>query len=167
MKWAGILLLALAITAFGLAKSAGLSRKARLLKTAEQLCRRVGEEMRLTGAAPADILAALSENTTFRELPFLAVFRETPPAQFHPVWKREAAVFCAKNGLNGEEVALLCDFGLSLGTTDLAGQRQLCEAFATRFSARQQEAADAYKDKGRLYASLGGIGGLAAALILI
>jgi len=167
MKWAGIGLVALAITAFGLLKSTRLSRQATLLKTAELLCLRVGEEIRLTGAPPVAILAALSKSDTFRMMPFLSAFRGVEAGAFHARWQREISAFSARTGLCAEDATLLSEFGCSLGTTDLAGQRQLCEAYASRFERRQQEAAEAYKEKGRLYASLGGIGGLAAALILI
>lgn len=167
MKGLGIVLLAAAFTAFGWQKSARLSAKAKALETLEQFCRRTGEEIRFTAAPPAQILAKIGEEETFRSMPFLREFHSVLPAQFHSTWKVKATQFAKENGLSREETACFCQFGAALGTTDLRGQQQLCAASEERFARFYKAAATDYAEKGRLYVTLGGISGAAAALIML
>ena len=167
MKWAGIGLLALAIAVFGLWKRATLSARVRVLKAAETLCRRVGEEIRFTAAPPAEILAKLAADSTLAQLPFLASFAAVSPGEYANRWKAETADFARKTGLSAEETALLSAFGAALGTTDTQSQQTHCAAFAERFRERWAAAEQEAGEKGRLYASLGGLGALAAVLVCI
>ncbi len=167
MKGLGIVLLAAALTAFGWQKSARLSSRARALQTVEHLCRRVGEEIRFTAAPPAPILAKIGEEEPFSSLNFLKEFSEISPEQFHDFWKKQATDFAKSKAFTKEETAAFCQFGAALGTTDLRGQQQLCETAKERFAQFHEAAANDYREKGRLYVTLGGISGAAAALIML
>ena len=167
MKWIGLGLVAIAVTAWGLEKTARLSARASALRAMERLCRRVGGEIAYTAATPPQIMARLSHDESLRELPFLAAFSAVSPAEFCGRWQEELDVFCRCRGLNAEETALCRDFGAALGTTDLSGQRTWCASCAEKLHDAGQNAGHDYAEKGRLYASLGALGGAAAVLILL
>lgn len=167
MKWIGLGLVALAVTAWGLEKTARLSARTNALRAMERLCRRVDGEIAYTAASPAQIMARLSRDTSLRELPFLAAFSAVAPADFCKKWQEELDAFCRCHGLNAEETSLCRDFGAALGTTDLNGQRTWCASCAEKLREAGQNAGRDYAENGRLYASLGALGGAAAVLILL
>lgn len=167
MKGLGICLLAVSLTVFGWVKSAALSRRVRLLQAVQTLCERMEQQLRFSPASPSEILTRVSADSVLRSLSFLKAFAAISPEMFHARWKREITLFCRKNGFSEEERTLLLDFGAALGTTDLYGQQRLCTAMAARFTQLYTAARAEAAEKGRLYASLGGIGGAAVALILI
>lgn len=167
MKGLGIVLLAAALTAFGWQKSARLAGRARTLQTVEHLCRRVGEEIRFTAAPPTQILTKIGGEEPFFSMPFLRNFCSVLPEKFHKTWNEQATQFAKATGLSNEETACFCQFGSALGTTDLRGQQQLCAATQERFAQFYKTAQEEYREKGRLYVTLGGISGAAAALIML
>lgn len=58
-------------------------------------------------------------------------------------------------------------FGAGLGTTDVEGQQQHCRYFAERLEEQLQTARTEAAVKGRLYISLGVMGGAGISLLLI
>lgn len=137
------------------------------LDAAKALCERVGSEIRFTAAPLPEILGALSKESTFRALPFLEVFCHTSPEEFHRIWENEATDYARKCGFSPEEQVFFKDFGCCLGTTDAVAQQELCNLYKERFERCHAKANEDYREKGRLYPSLAGLGGMAVALLLL
>ena len=157
--------LILAGAGLGLWKAARLAFRAQWLEEAVRLTRRAAEQIRFSAAPTQEWLRALSQSGEFRRLTFLQAAAICPPSDFHAVWRRETARLPAE--LTERDAELIRRFGESLGTSDIAGQLTLCEEYGARLEEQRDEARTQQREKSRLYGTLGLLGGLGAALLVI
>ena len=165
MKWIGMICLILAGAGLGLWKTARLAFRAQWLDEAVRLVRRAGEEIRFSAAPTQEWLRVLTQSGEFRRLTFLGAAATCPPSDFHTVWRRETAHLPAE--LSERDVELIRQFGENLGTSDVAGQLSLCEEYGARLEEQREEARAQQREKSRLYGTLGLLGGLGAALLVV
>ena len=130
-----------------------------------RLTRRAGEEIRFSAAPTQVWLRSLTQSGEFRRLTFLQAAATCPSSEFHAVWRRETAHLPAE--LTERDRDLICQFGENLGASDVAGQLALCEEYGGRLEEQRVQARAEQSEKSRLYGSLGLLGGLAAALLVV
>ena len=148
-KIIGIVLVVMSASLVGNGFAMRLFKRAELLRSAESLCREVGENIRFSGSPLKEIIAVSAE--MHNELQFLTDFPNIEPG--FPFAKKDATA--------------IREFFAGLGVSDLAGQQKHCEAYARRLARLQDEAEGEYKSKSRLYRVLGVFGGICAAVVLI
>ena len=130
-----------------------------------RLTRRAGEQIRFSAAPTQMWLKALCQSGEFRRLTFLQAAATCPPSDFHAVWRRETGRL--PSGLSERDRQLMCQFGERLGTSDVAGQLRVCEEYGRRLEEQREQARTEQRDKSRLYGTLGLLGGLGAALLVL
>lgn len=149
----------------GLWKAARLSWRVQWLDEAVRLTRRAGEQIRFSAAPTQVWLRALCQSGEFCRLTFLEAAAACPPSEFHAVWRRETRRLPA--GVTDRDAQLLGQFGECLGTSDVSGQLAACEEYGKRLEEQREEARAQQQEKSRLYGTLGLLGGLGAALLVI
>lgn len=130
-----------------------------------RLTRRAGEQIRFSAAPTQTWLRQLSQSGEFRRLTFLAAAATCPPSEVRAVWRRETARLPAE--LSEQDRQLIRQFGESLGTSDIAGQVAMCEEYGKRLEEQREEARAQQREKSHLYGTLGLLGGLGAALLIV
>lgn len=69
--------------------------------------------------------------------------------------------------LSDEELTMIVDFGMALGTSDIVSQRKNAEMATNRLLAHAAEISAVLKAKGKAYGSLGVLSGLALAIVIL
>ncbi|MBR3290286.1 MAG: stage III sporulation protein AB, partial [Clostridia bacterium] len=146
-------------------KTARLSWRTQWLDEAVRLTRRASEQIRFSAAPTQVWLRSLVQSGEFRRLTFLAAAATCAPSDFHAVWRRETAHLPA--GLSARDAELIRGFGERLGASDVAGQLAICEEYGKRLEEQREEARAGQREKSRLYSTLGLMGGLGAALLVL
>lgn len=86
-----------------------------------------------------------------------------PPVE---AWHRAVAGAGESDALTDRDCELLLHFGEGLGKSDVEGQLAHCAAFEELFADRLQSTRQELSVKGKLYSTLGMIGGAGLALML-
>lgn len=133
----------IASTAFGVAKSMALCERANKLSLLERYIKEVEDGIRFSGEEQGHLFKRLFNRPEFEPL--------------------------------GENFKELCDcdrkvandFAKGLGKTDTEGQRLYCDGYAQRIGRLKDIAEEEYRQKGKLYKTLGVLLGLSAALLCL
>ena len=165
MKWIGVICLIMTGAGLGLWKSARLAFRTQWLDEAVRLTRRAAEQIRFSAAPTQVWLRTLTKSGEFRRLTFIQKAAACPPAAFHAVWRQETEHLPTE--LTDRDRELIRQFGDGLGASDVAGQLALCEECGRRLEEQHEEARTQQREKSRLYGSLGLLGGLGAALLVV
>lgn len=124
----------------------------------------ISSEIRYSKTALNVIVHKLSENRGLARLEFLSRCRKMLESEAFPQsWKTSVE----KSQVNYEERVLLLSFGAGLGTSDVEGQLSNCELHKALFENNLQNAREQSNRFGKLYTSLGVLGGILAALIIV
>jgi len=86
---------------------------------------------------------------------------------FLQAWKKSLEDFKKRTRMETIYFQTSEAFGRGFGVTDAEGQLAHFDLYRLRYEEQLNEAREQYKRKGRLYILLGGLSGLAAALLLI
>lgn len=151
---------------------AGISFSERL-KSELELCRNI-REMLMTASmlirCRADdvyaISAELRQNKQLCRLTFLQEIPESysPEDDFREIWTN--AVNSQKN-LPEDEKKLLCDFGATLGNSDIEGQLVSIDTFSENAAVLEKKYSELYSQKGKLYRSVGMLFGVMVGILII
>ncbi len=151
---------------------AGISFSERL-KNELELCRNI-REMLLTSAViircRADdvykIGAELRHDKSLEKLTFLQKLPENynPEGNFREIWTD--AVNSQKN-LPEDAKRILCEFGTTLGQSDIEGQLVSIGALGENAEILEKKYSEMYSQKGRLYRSVGMLFGVMVGILII
>ena len=143
MRLAGSLLIAAAACGFGILLSLRLSLRVRKLQAAVRYIESIAERMRLGYELP-QILSSLKSEVYIKD----------------GRWQ-------GLDGLERREVNTLNSFLSALGSTDLLGQQHNASAHLASLREYLDEAKQQQRERQKLYLSLGVLGGLFLAVLLI
>lgn len=99
--------------------------------------------------------------------PMLSAFSNTKSLDFSSYWKTAISSIPKNYGLNNEDVAILNDFGKSLGTTDIEGQLNHIALYKDIFNQQLSKSKEEYREKSKLYKVLGFFTGSIIAIMFI
>lgn len=151
-----------ACTAVGLRQSRILKLRVENLGELEQLCTEISLEMRCA-APPLERLAESLHGEFARLLNIeLSNGRDIRGAWADSCEKLGKAAFCKT-----DERQLLKELGAALGTTSAESQLGLLELYRGRFSELRSAALEEYRQKGRLFRSVGALAGAGAAVLVL
>ena len=164
----GLVLIALTGLGTGVYASLSLRKRVEQLELCSRLIRWMETRIRYAAAPVGELIREAKNEPEFDRLSFVAqteacLCRGMPPSS---AWQK--ALEEDKSGwLSPQDRELLAGFGAGLGTTDVEGQQQHCRYFAERLEEQLQTARTEAAVKGRLYISLGVMGGAGISLLLI
>ncbi len=165
MKLLGLLILVVCGAYAGNAASSQLKRREALCRSVQCFLDELAVLMRCTCSPLYELMSVLNEKECFSSLTFLgtasALLRNGKP--FPVAWKEGVE---NDKSLPSDLTELLLTLSDSLGASDLEGQLVSIERTTTRLRFIQENALESYRTKGRLYRSLGVLGGISAALLL-
>lgn len=124
-------------------------------------------QLAFTMAEPAEILREIEQKKTVKDLTFLPVclsFHQNGMA-FPAAW-RESLKDPALDVLTEEERQILSDIGDVLGSTGLQGQLDQLHLLQIRLKNQLDVASQHYATSGKLYRSLGLMGGVLLVILL-
>lgn len=151
-----------ACTIIGLRQSRMLKLRAENLGELEQLCAQIELEMRCT-APPLEQLA----KSLHGEFARLLEAEIANGSDIRSAW----AASCEKLGryslCKSDEQQLLRELGAALGTTSAESQLGLLELYRGRFAELRMAAVEEYRQKGRLFRSIGALAGAGAAVLVL
>lgn len=118
-------------------------------------------------AAPLQEVLREAADGEFSRFPFLRKAAECSTEDLLSTWEKGIEEYAPTAGLSASDVRLWKDVGGIWGRTDRESQRESARVCEERLEEQLREARKVSSEKGRLCLSLGLIGGLAAALLLI
>lgn len=121
--------------------------------------------IRYTNAQIGDILLSASQNEAYGDLLFVidcASIQEN--GDFHSIWNKGVS---NQQCLTARDKELLIMLGDKLGETDADGQITFLEMILEMMTKQQQEASENYRQKGRMYRSVGALCGLAVGIMIL
>lgn len=168
MKWIGILAGGLAVILLGNSMAASLKEDVRLLHCIRKLFLRIERELAVRRLPTGQLLRELSEGEDFRSLPFLCEVRRqfTGQESLAVVWHR--ALAGQRNLLRLPEASeLLRECGGILGGSSWDSQIAAISLLRERLDLLIEAAQQRAEKEGRLWRSLGVLGALLLAVLVI
>ncbi len=167
MKWIGFLLTAAACAGVGQWAASQIHRRVHLLECSISLVEILKSQLSFTMAEPAVILREIEEKKALKDLSFLAVcLHLCKQGTAFPVAWRESLETDGLDPLTVEDRQILTDLGNVLGSTGLQGQIDQLNLLQSRLKSQLEAASQRYATNGKLYRSLGLMGGLLLVILL-
>ncbi|MBQ8515733.1 MAG: stage III sporulation protein AB [Ruminococcus sp.] len=163
LKLTGLLCIVLCGAGCGMAAASALKRQAVFCKTLCLFLEELEILMRWNGDTLPVLVDMLSQKPGYAPLRFLKEIRFSESEPFSDAWRR---AILEEHGLPEELSQLLLSLGDSLGTSDLEGQMKTLEGYQLQARHISRNAEEQYRTKGKLYRSMGILGGMSAALLL-
>lgn len=137
-----------------------------LLTLVGQMLEELSVQIRFRAATVYELLDYLSESVG--ELEFLCFARAELAAgeSFYCAWEKGLSLW-QNTALHDEDRALLLSIGAKLGDSDVEGQLSTIELHKQHLSALLLIATEQRQKKGKLYRSMGVLGGVFIAIMLI
>lgn len=166
IRFIGAIMIFFAVSFFGIYLSDNIKRKKERLEIEEKMIEEIAVMIRWNSLTLNEIAEELFKNKIFTNVKFLNVLSEycNDICSFPDAW--EKAVLLDGN-LSKEEQKILLEVGSTLGTTDKEGQLSALELYSTRIKKMQESEAEKYRQKGRMYRSLGVTAGAMIGIIII
>lgn len=162
LKAVGLCCVLLAGGLTGLQLSGQLRRRITRLETLVMLLEEMTSMLRYQAPTVRELLDALCGQARYAQLGFLHTAQATAQP-FGAAWQ---AGLAADRQLTPAERELLQGLGSTLGSTDLEGQLAAIALYRVRLDEQLAGAQAVYARKGRLYRSLGVLGGAMVAVLL-
>ena len=143
-------------------------QRVRALECCITLVELIKAELLYTLAQPASLMRELQKRQAVKELSFLSRC-DTLCRQgiaFPIAWRESVQESGKTMSLLAEDNELLLQMGELLGSTSLQGQIDQLERLKEQFHLQRERALEKYQTSGRLYRSLGILGGLAVVILL-
>ena len=149
----------------GIYYSFTLKRRVEFIESYISFISQMSEIIRFSGITLEEVLKKIHTYGIMEEIIKSVQFGLVCDKSFRKSWCE--AVDSQSNILNKSDIEILKDFGSVLGTTDIEGQTAHC-TLSVEFAKKNLAAAvEDYKTKSKLYRSLGLLGGVAVALMII
>lgn len=165
LKLLGIFLVIICGAGLGARASGRLKKNAELCVCVRTFLSELGILMRYSGDTLFTLFSMLHERQSIHELVFLNVLLNemSGGTDFPCAWRKAVS---GDKMLTPELSGLLLSLGECLGTSDIDGQLMSLERAQEELSAIYEGVLSQYRRKGRLYRSIGLLGGITAALLL-
>lgn len=165
IKLIGIICIVVCGAGIGARVSGNLKKQVELCVSVRTFLSELGILMRYRGDTLFELISELTERQRVQELTFLARVMEcmSNGMSFPFAWQKALS---EDKLLSCELVELLLSFGDSLGTSDIDGQLMCIERAEGELSVIYENALNQCHKKGKLYRSIGLLGGMTAALLL-
>lgn len=165
IKLIGIICIVVCGAGIGAIVSGNLKKQAELCVSVRTFLSELGILMKYRGDTLYDLISELSERQRVQELTFLVCVTEnmSDGMSFPCAWQKALS---EDKILSCELMDLLISFGESLGTSDINGQLMCIERAEEELSVIYENALSQCRRKGKLYRSMGLLGGMTAALLL-
>ena len=151
--------------ATGVWLSKRLKERERFMSSVILLIKELTVQIKYTNTEIGAMLKAASQNQAYQNLLFVtACTHISETGDFHPLWNDGVK---KQPYLTPTDRELLFALGDRLGETDLDGQLSFLELTCEMLKKQQQEAAENYRQKGRMYRSVGILCGLAAGIMVL
>lgn len=166
MKLFGILCIMLACTGAGMYAAAKLRYEVTAYERLISLTESCAAYIRCQCPELDELLLLLSEQPAFGAFGFLREISERLAPGMPPsaVW---CSAVCSDAAVPKGAQEILCSLGGVLGTTDIPGQLSAIELHCTRLKRAAEESRERCERQGKLYRSLGLLGGAMLALLLL
>lgn len=166
MKLTGILCIILACTGAGIYAARKLRQEVTAYERLISLAESCAAYIRCQSPELDELLAMLAEHPAYSSFHFLKAVSEklspeTPPSA---LWN---AAVCNDDAVPKGAQEILCSLGTVLGTTDTTGQISAIELHCTRLKRAAEESRECFQRQGKLYRSLGLLGGAMLAVMLL
>ncbi len=136
------------------------------LEEARTILLTLKQRLAFTLATPKELLSEVADSGRFKDCVFInAASSLCDETDFETGWSR--AVNQSEQAFEPEDIELICQFGSIIGKSDLETQQRQLEMLLQQLDEQIKGAKLKSEDKKRLYISLGTLGGLMAAVILI
>lgn len=172
LKTAGIMLLLIMSVITGCCAAEGLKKRVKSMKLLRVMLEKLCLMIRYEALEVTEIVHRLSEDKCFTGLEFteslneyVSEMAECGNMTFYEAWDR--AVSENTGSFIAEDVLLIRRIGSVLGSCDCDGQISALSLICAEADRLADEAAEQYKTKGRLYRSLGAVGGALIAMIAV
>lgn len=152
-------------TATGIWLSKRLKERERFMSSVILLIKELTVQIKYTNSEIGFMLKNASQNEAYQNLLFVtACAHLSENGDFHFLWNDGVK---KQPYLTSADRELLFVLGDRLGGTDLDGQLSFLELSCEMLKKQQQEAAENYRKKGRMYRSVGLLCGLAVGIIVL
>lgn len=165
MKFAGIALIFVAFTLFGIYKAGELRKRKVILSDIVLMLEKLITMIRFSGDDVFELCSALSSDSSLSSLGFLGSVSSDDEGDFSCGWKKSVDLWNAPVG--EEEKGLICDIGGVLGSTDADGQISVLSVYKSRFMSLSSAADEKYRNNSRVYCMLGALCGALTSIILL
>lgn len=151
--------------AAGIWFSKRLKERERFISSVILLIKELTVQIKYTNTEIGVMLKAASQNEAYQNLLFVTSCADiSENGDFHPLWNDGVK---KQPFLTPADRELLFALGDRLGETDLDGQLSFLELTCELLKKQQQEAAENYRQKGRMYRSVGLLCGLALGIMVL
>lgn len=164
---AGGILIVIACGGVGLLKSHSLGERLRMLTLLERLMEHFSTQIRFRSLTLEELLWECIKNPIFKELGFLETVSKdmSEGLTFKEAWQHGVGSW---NGpLNPGDKLLILSIKEELGVSDTEGQLAALALVLEQLKALAKEALEDYQRRGRLFRSLGVLGGIFISLLLV
>lgn len=163
------ILLAFITAAFGAIAGIYFSKRLRerenILAACVLLIRELSVQIRYTNSEMGEMLKSAAQNASYKKLLFVTGCEKTgEKGDFHRYWIEGTA---RQPYLTANDKELILSLGDKLGSTDLDGQLSFLEMTEEIFKEQQNQALADYRNKGKVYRSVGILCGLALGIIVL
>ena len=156
---------AVAVGAFlGFYGSFRLKKRVKKLTDCILLISQFRSSVRFSNCTVKEMLTQATENEQFSELTFLKKLSDCDGSELKTVWRNAVR---EETELSDDDKEALCGLGNTLGATDKEGQLLSFEQFSELLERHLEEANEEYQKKGRMYRSVGSLGGIAVGIVII
>ena len=151
--------------AAGIWFSRRLKERERFMSSVILLINELTVQIKYTNTEIGTMLKHASRNQAYQNLLFVTSCTDiNENGDFHPLWNEGVK---KQPYLTPADRELLLALGDRLGETDLDGQLSFLELTCEMLKKQQQEAAENYRKKGRMYRSVGFLCGLALGIMVL
>ena len=151
--------------ATGIWFSKRLKEREHFMSSVILLIKELTVQIKYTNAEIGNILKNASQNAAYQHLLFVTSCADiSENGDFHHLWNDGVK---KQPYLTPTDRELLFALGSRLGETDLDGQLSFLELTCEMLKKQQQEAAENYRKKGRMYRSVGLLCGLVAGIMVL
>lgn len=166
MKLTGILCIVLACAGAGAYASGRLRREVTAFEQLISLTESCAAYIRCQSPELDELMRTLAEQPSFGRFHFLKTVSEELSPGIPPSMIWNSAV-CSDSSVPKSAKEILCSLGTVLGTTDTPGQLSAIELHCHRLQRAAEESRERSERQGKLYRSLGLLGGAMLAVLLL
>ena len=148
--------------------SAGLSKRLTVLKTVNTMIEEISILIRYKASTVFEIMDTLCKDKRFTELNFISSVRDncTDNIVFSDNWENAVKEFHSQN-IKPQDYNLINTIGQNLGSSDIDGQLSTLALEKEELKALIEEAENDYRNKSKLYRSLGVLTGAFITVLLV
>ena len=160
------MLISVSCIAWGAVKSMECSKRINSLEAAREMLMTLTQRLSFTLASTKQLLHELAVCGRFKKCKYLySVLELCENTDLENAWK--TAVKQSEQAFEEADIELLCTVGSILGKSDLQTQQGQLEMLMQQIDGAVKSAKEQREQKQKLYLTLGTLGGIMAAIILI